>query len=457
MTKGSVKDNPGEDSYAAFNEDRDFGAFDPVRWTPNGTLVAGEEWSGTGRAVEICNPLGDAPAVPVSTSMTNGDCKNDADAEWRVLNGLPLTAWEGISYSPSAKNKVWYIIDEDNTGSVYKVEFVEEGEYNKAQTFALVVDSHKACIDAGECTAAQNWNSGATAGIDRTGPAKWVAITDANGDPIPGIQDPTENILRGEGDSQPERPVDAGFAGRLAADAVGGTPFGRPEDTTISVSANGYEMLYFTATSENSVYSVEETPAGPYVRVFAGPETPKNLGFETTTAGLNSPDNLAIDSLGNVYIIEDSPNTTTIGAAGGDIWFARDTDNDGVAESIDHFLSLQVPGSEHTGMIFNPEDPTKFVVAIQHPQSTLLSDQDNDQSDSLEDSDGVRSSEGAGDAIWEFDVAGANPPACGRDRREFLTYNPATRRWVSACSSQRDYNATEQMDASEGADDFPTP
>ena len=48
-------------------------------------------------------------------------------------------------------------------------------------------------------------------------------------------------------------------------------------------------------------------------------------------------------------------------------------------------------GSEATGMIFNPKDPTKFVVAIQHPSSVDL---------------GLPGS--FGDALWQFDVSGVN-------------------------------------------------
>lgn len=100
---------------------------------------------------------------------------------------------------------------------------------------------------------------------------------------------------------------------------------------------------------------------------------------------MNSPDNLAQDADGNIYIIEDAPNGSS---TGGDIWFARDVNGDGVAESIDHFLSVRVDGSEATGMIFNPKDRNEFVVAVQHPDSTNL--------DSVP--------EGFGDAVWKFTI-----------------------------------------------------
>lgn len=477
----------GDESWAtegdvAFNENRDFGAFDPVRWTPNGTLIAGEEWSGTGRFVEICDPYS-TPADPNAPALNQGNCETDPSADWRVLDNLPLSAQEGIVFSLKDPQGTIYFIDEDNTGSVYKSVFVNKGEYNKAQTFVLSVDSFKECVDREEspCDPSANWNSSVNRDAERTGWATWVPITDENGDPIPGIQDPSENLLRDDG-----RIIDAGWAGRLAADQVHGTPFGRPEDATITLTPTGKrkwmpkkvetkwgtknknvpvdggnEMWFFTATSENAVYSVEETEYGPYVRLFASSETPRNLDFKETDAVLNSPDNLAIDALGNIFIIEDSPNTTQIGASGGDVWFARDMDSDGVAESLDHFLSLQVPGSESTGMIFNPVDPTKFVIAIQHPESTRLSDQDNLIDSSPEDSDGVRSSAGAGDAIWEFDLTHVQPPICpevdGGKGYKGWSYNETTGQWVSSCSKKQGFNVIEELIATEDPTDFPTP
>jgi secreted PhoX family phosphatase len=152
--------------------------------------------------------------------------------------------------------------------------------------------------------------------------------------------------------------------------------------------ANGNEVMYFTATSENAVYTVEMLPDNKaMVRVLVSGATPKNVGFAPTTGGLNSPDNLAQDALGNNYVIEDAPNSSS---TGGDIWFVRDADNDGSAESLDHFMSIRVEGSEATGMIFNPLRPTQFVVNVQHPNSTNLAKYPN----------------GFGDAMWQFDVAG---------------------------------------------------
>lgn len=470
LFKGDETQGPG------YANDTDFGAFDPVRWTPNGTLIAAEEWAGIGRMVEICDPLGAAPANPNADQLTQGNCQTDPTADFRVLRSVALTSQEGIDFSLDTPDDVIYYVDEDNSGSIYKTVFTNSGDYSQGQTFVLSVDSYTAFAQDYEANnpptnpAAERWdripNNGQhdTQGICplRTGPATWVPITDASGNPLPGVQDPHDY----------QRVIDTNDTGRPgleAADDVYGTPYGRPEDTTISRLANGNEVIYFTATSENAVYGIEITGENT-ARVFTsvqGPssvsqacgiaETPKNVGFPNTTANLGAPDNLAQDSLGNIYIIEDAPNNgTPLGGDGGDVWFARDTDNDGVAESIDHFLSLQVSGSEHTGMIFHPTDPTKFTINIQHPRSTILSDDDNLVAETADDGDGVRSSEGAGDAVWEFDLAHVAPPACDGPRSAFMSFDSETRRWVRACSSQRDFNAVDMLEKS-NTSDFPTP
>lgn len=413
-----------------WSTDHDFGAFDPARWTPNGTVILGEEWAGTGRIVEVCDPLGTAPVDPVASSLTKGDCAVVGN-DYNVWNNMPLSAQEGIAFSqvPGQENKVMYFIDENNSGSIYKSVFTTAGDYNGgATTYVLSVDAF-----AGDPSA--NYNDASNVGQPRTGQATWVPITDATGAPLPGLTDPRVGA----------------FTARTTANEVNGTPYGRPEDTTQSFR-NGNEVIFFTATSENSVYAVEETATGPVVHQFVSPATPTNLGFAPTNATLGSPDNLAIDALGNIFVIEDSPNTTTVGANGGDIWFARDVDNDLQAESIDHFLSLQVNQSEATGMIFNPVDPTKFVVAVQHPQSTNLGD--------VAPADGVRdagNTVGFGDAVWEFDISSVVAPACVGSRAETTTFNAETGRWVRGCVSTRGVNFIEQLEASESAGDFPTP
>lgn len=354
----------GDQKGAEGDWSKDFGAFDPSRWTPNNTLFLAEEWSGQGRVVEILNPL--APAAEIQS---------------RVLNSIANVSHEGINFSQKFNDTI-YFIDEWNSGSIYKFVMSTVGDYTKGQTFVLSVDDF---ASSGGIPSA-NYNTGSNVTASRTGTATWVPLTDANGVPLPGITDPFVDGAPGS----------ATLSGRKAADDAGGTPYGRPEDMAVTRATNGREMLFIATTSENAVISIEileekvgksSRPNGKaIVRTMANNSTPKNLGFAPTTGTINSPDNLALDSLGNVYVIEDAPNGSS---TGGDIWLFRDKNSDGVAESVDHFMSIRVNGSEATGMIFNPANPLEFCVAVQHPTSTDLAVIPN----------------GLGDAVWMFNLA----------------------------------------------------
>lgn len=350
----------GDLNGAKGNWSGDYGAFDPATWTPNNTLLLGEEWSGEGRIFEVLNPMADA-----------------ADINFHELNSIPNVAHEGLRFS--LDGNTLYFIDEWNSGSIYKFAPSSKGDYTQGQSFVLVVDAYTGA-------AADNWNEATNAGAVRTGAATWVAITDEMGNALTQA-DPFLN-----GPSTDPRTDSNARGGRAAADELGATPYGRPEDIEVGRLANGNEVLYFNATSELALYSVEELGDGKaFVRLTASETaTPKNLGYPATTGKLNSPDNLAQDALGNIYIVEDAPNGSNVG---GDVWFVRDTDGDGVAESLDHFLSLQADGAESTGMIFNPANPTQFIISVQHPDST---DMEN----------------GLGDALWLFDLKDVVAPTC---------------------------------------------
>ena len=348
----------GDQQGATGNWSNDYGAFDPCRWTPNDTLFLAEEWSGLGRVVEILNPM--APADQI---------------QHRVLESIPNVAHEGINFSQKFKDTI-YFIDEFNSGSIYKFVMKTPGDYTVGQSFVLSVNA----FASSGGNPALDWNQQA-AGVVREGEATWVPLADEDGVPLPGISDPF---------------LDNGLGGRAAADSAGATPFGRPEDMSVGRKNNGNEMVYVAITSENKILSLEmlgkrgggkrgKSPERVMVRTMASTETTKNVGFPTTTGVLNSPDNIAMDAAGNIYVIEDAPNGSS---TGGDIWFVRDKNSDGIAESLDHFMSIRVSGSEATGMIFNPTVPTEFAVCVQHPVSTDL----------------ATVPAGLGDAVWLFNV-----------------------------------------------------
>ncbi len=351
----------GDENGAVGDWSNDYGAFDPARFTPNGTLFLGEEWTAEGRIIEVMNPMADP-----------------ADIEIRELDSIANVAHEGINFSKRDPRAIYYI-DEWNSGSIYKFVMNKAGDYTEGVTFVL-------SVDAFDGEPADLWNDPSNENAIRTGPATWKRITWRSG----RSRTPTDPHRNGP--TNDPRVNDDTRGGRVSADEMGGTPYGRPEDMVVSRLANGHEVLYIAMTSENTIYSVEIiNRQKAIVGILANADTPKNLGFPSTTGVLNSPDNLALQANGNIYIIEDAPNSSDVG---GDIWFVRDVDNDGVAESLDHFMSLQADGAESTGMIFNPAKPNEFALAVQHPDSTNL----------------ANVPEGFGDAVWLFDLTNVVPP-----------------------------------------------
>ena len=349
--------------------------------------MVAEEWSGQGRLFEITNPMADVAAG--ETVIVN------------ELNSIPNVSIEGLQFNH--KGNALYFVDEDRSGSIYKFVPSRKGDYSKGQSFVLKVENYSGDPAANAGSYPNHMPE------QRTGKAVWVAMTDPNGLALT-TADPFDNETRG---------------GRAAADELYGTPYRRPEDLEVGYLRNGHEALYFTATEELAVYSVEELGHGQaYVRLAADESTLKNAGYPATTGHLTSPDNLAQDALGNIYIIEDWPNGDN---RGGDIWFLRDTDSDGVAESLDHFMSLQVKGAENTGMIFNPAHPTQFIINVQHPESMTLQG-------------------GQGDATWLIDISEVVAPPCVKKHKgEYEEEHRHGRSEVKTCSKESSSNFIKKL------------
>ena len=183
-----------------------------------------------------------------------------------------------------------------------------------------------------------------------------MPITDAAGRALPGaltITD-TNGVTSVDGRNTTDLP------------AFKGTDYQRPEDLQIQ-RVKGREYLYVATTTTNEVYRLEPEgaddlgvrqhrprstwpPARPWARALA------------------SPDNLAIDHDGNIYIIEDRN-----GGVDDDIWFAKDRNQDGDlldrGEGLARWASNGTPGSEFTGLYFDPRDKRRAWVNIQHPSS----------------------------------------------------------------------------------------
>ena len=296
-------------------------AFDAARWTPFGTyLTAEESWGAQpqpyGRLFELTNP---------TTATAGGGTLFHRNAIARVSH-------EGLAFD---RNNNLYYIDELNGGSIYR--------------FASATPATGATfLDAGT-NAVLRVGTGTTP--NATGAATWVPFTTAAGAGLPGavtITDPNGITA-----------VD----GRATTDvaAFKGTDYQRPEDLEIQTLANGDEVLYVATTTTHAVYSINL--ATSQVQLFVDRTTIDEATGLPVGSALTNPDNLAVDADGNIYIVEDQPG----GQA--DIWFARDANRDGVAESVARWMTMSTAGAEPSGLYFDVTNPNLAYINVQHPSS----------------------------------------------------------------------------------------
>lgn len=315
--------------------------WDASSWTPWGTyLTAEEEWCADptgcktnpyGRLFELTNPL-------TADSVTDADGE---DADVRHRNVIPRVSHEGIQFD---KNLNMYFIDEFNGGSVYK--------YTSAASRGDIKSGKKDYFAAGQTSVLRVGNGDAP---NATGDYSWVPITDAQGKALPGaltITDP-RGVTSVDGRNTTEK---AQFKG---------TDYQRPEDLQIQ-NVKGVERLYMATTTTNEVYTLDLR--NQEISVLASRSTPDLATGGPVGDGLASPDNLALDHDGNIYIVEDRN-----GGVDDDIWFARDLNHDGdladAGEGLGRWASNGTTGSEFTGLYFDPTDKRRAWVNIQHPSS----------------------------------------------------------------------------------------
>lgn len=316
-------------------------AFDASYWTPWGTYITAEEsWcsapagcttSPYGRFFELSNPL-------TADSVT--DPAGEA-AELAHRNVIPRVSHEGVQFDKAMN---MYFIDELNGGSLYK--------YVSAASWGEIKSGRSGYFDAGQ-TFVLRVGDGATP--NATGASTWIPITDASGNALPGaitITDPN-GVTSVDGRNTTDLP------------AFKGTDYQRPEDLQIQ-TVKGVERLYITTTTTNETYVLDL--AAESIAVFADRSTIDLATGSAVGSALASPDNLALDHDGNIYIVEDRN-----GGVDDDIWFANDLNRDGdltdPGEGIGRWASNGTVGSEFTGLYFDPTNKRRAWVNIQHPAS----------------------------------------------------------------------------------------
>ncbi len=302
-------------------------SFDASRWTPWGTFITAEEsWrdpagptSQYGRLFEVVNPL----AAP-------------ADIVIRHRDILPRVSHEGLAFD--RKNNLYFIDERDNS-HLFKFTSANPQADNGDDFFAA---GQTFVLRVGDGTVKE-----------ATGAATWIPLTDNNGVALPGavvVTDPN-GLTAIDGRATPKLP------------AFLGTPFDRPEDLEIKTLKNGKQMLFVAVTTHHKVFSIDLR--SNTVKLFASRDTLDMATRRPVGSAFTNPDNLAIDADGNLYIVEDQPGGI------GDIWFAKDENDDGVAEAIGKWANLSTRGAESSGLYFNPFRPNVAYVNVQHPASGI--------------------------------------------------------------------------------------
>jgi secreted PhoX family phosphatase len=301
--------------------------FDASRWTPWGSFLTAEEsWndpgdatSRFGRLFEVTHPL----AAP-------------ADIEIKHRSILPRVSHEGLAFD---RNNNLYFIDERDDGHLFRFTSTNPPAASGDAFFA-----------AGQSFVLRVGNGTV---VEATGSARWIPLTDRNGAPLPGAVVVTDanGLTAIDGRATPKLP------------AFLGTRFNRPEDLEIRTLKDGRQLLFMATTAHHKVFSIDL--GKNVVKLFVSRGTRDMATGKSVGSTFANPDNLAIDTDGNLYIVEDQPGGIE------DIWFARDENHDGVAEAIGKWASLSTDGAESTGLYFDPFRPNVAYVNVQHPDSRV--------------------------------------------------------------------------------------
>jgi uncharacterized protein len=212
----------------------------------------------------------------------------------------------------------------DPQGNLYGISESTQGVNGSGAIYKFVPD-RRGDLSSGQLYALKVFNP------SRTGAAVWVPLDRQ------AIQVNSDNV----------------------AITAGATGWARPEDVEISMStgnsAGGANVMYVAVTSEDLVLRVELDGDRAWVS-----------NFVENVSGMTDPDNLALDSQGNLYIAEDR--------AAGDIWVARRTGGpERVASDVVRFASLSDCSAEPTGIYFDRSGKLLYV-NVQHAGGALGND-----------------------------------------------------------------------------------
>jgi hypothetical protein len=282
----------------------DWERFDGIVWTPWNTILASEE----------VNPssLPD-PAVPQATAGLTYEI-DPATGAAVVRPALGAMAHEGMRIGSDGNV---YEAEDDNPGYIFKFVPDRKGDLSSGQLYALKITN-----DLG----------------DRTGSAEWIPL-DRNAVQVNAVDE---------------------------AAAKGATGYGDPEDLEIGTSTGddhrGNHTLFVAISAENRVIAVNLNAPGS-AGIVVSDYVRKGVN---APADFDSPDNVALDKSGNLYITEDPGGSAPTKTLGDDVWFAPFNQQSGAQSlPIQRFFSITDCNAEPTGLYMSISNRTLFF-DIQH-------------------------------------------------------------------------------------------
>ena len=316
-------------------ERADWEAFDGIVWTPWGTILAAEE------TITQAKP---DPQVPQASGglvyefFVDEDDPSQLDPSREPItpgdDGTNDTIRDGIRARPALGAKSHEGLRFDKRGFLYGIA-ESRGQTTAGQAGAIFrfIPDRKGDLSRGQLQALVTENR-------RTGEGRWVNLD--------------RSAVQVDADMEAER--------------RGANEYQRPEDVETGESTgkdrnNGGNTLYvgITEGAEEGVLAIDlsakDRPfAYPYVGALAGNEP----------AGFENPDNVALDSKGNLAIAEDPP----VNAVGADVFVAapprgNDDDDRGgkrrqPARTVQRFSSLKDCAAEPSGPYFALKGTEKF-------------------------------------------------------------------------------------------------
>lgn len=296
----------------------DWERFDGIVWSPQKTILAAEE---------VTKSTVPDPQVP----QAQAGLVYEIDPESGAAVARPAVgsrSHEGMRFDPQGN---LYGISETNRGRNSSIEPGEPNSFTGGFIYRFVPDQRDD-LSSGQLYALRVEEPTG----DRTGEARWVPL------PRAAVQVNSD----------------------AAAAAAGATGYDRPEDVEIATSTgnnrDGANTLYVAITGEDRVLGIDlREPRG-------GSEHLTTFVSDYVRAGVNapadfdSPDNLALDRSGNLFITEDPGGNFPAKTRGDDIWAATpdrgpqpDTAGQpGRAEETVRFATLTDCDAEPTGIYF---------------------------------------------------------------------------------------------------------